>query len=54
MLHADPDNRSTKPRFFFGMSIARDVIFDEQWRNGYAPHTSLLAEPETLGDLLKR
>ena len=53
MLHAGPDNRSTKPRFFFGMSIARDVIFDEEWRNGYAPHTSLLAEPKSLGDLLE-
>ncbi|MFK7794298.1 MAG: phytanoyl-CoA dioxygenase family protein [Gammaproteobacteria bacterium] len=53
MLHAGPDNRSTKPRFFFGMSIARDVIFDEEWRNGYAPHTSLLAEPKSLGDLIK-
>jgi hypothetical protein len=53
MLHAGPDNRSDKPRFFFGMSIARDVIFDEEWRNGYAPHTTLLAEPKSLGDLLK-
>ncbi|MDW3094878.1 MAG: phytanoyl-CoA dioxygenase family protein [Gammaproteobacteria bacterium] len=53
MLHAGPDNSSIKPRFFFGMSIARDVIFDEEWRNGYAPHTSLLAEPKSLGDLLK-
>ncbi len=53
MLHAGPDNRSEKPRFFFGMSIARDVIFDEEWRNGYAPHTSLLAEPKSLEDLLK-
>jgi hypothetical protein len=54
MLHAGPDNQSSKPRFFFGMSIARDIIFPKQWRDGYAPHTSLLAEPKLLGDLLER
>lgn len=54
MLHAGPDNRSQKPRFFFSMSIARDVIFPEQWRLGYAPHASLLAKPVSLGDLLDR
>ncbi len=52
MLHAGPDNRSPKPRFFFGMSIVRDIIFPKQWRDGYAPHTSLLVEPKLLGDLL--
>ena len=54
MLHAGPDNRSLKPRFFFGMSIARDIIFPERWHIGYAPHKSLLAEPKLLGDLLDR
>lgn len=54
MLHAGPDNRSPKPRFFFGMSIARDLIFPERWRNGYAPHSSLVAEPKLLGDLLDK
>lgn len=54
MLHAGPDNRSPKPRFFFNMNIARDIIFREQWREGYAPHASLLASPKTLGDLLDR
>lgn len=54
MLHAGPDNRSLKPRFFFGMSIARDIIFPKQWRDGYAPHTSLISEPKLLGELLDR
>jgi hypothetical protein len=54
MLHAGPDNRSAKPRFFFSMSLARDIILPKQWRDGYSPHSSLLAEPKTLGDLLDR
>lgn len=52
MLHAGPDNRSRKPRFFFSMSIARDIIFPKQWHDGYSPHTSLISEPKLLGDLL--
>jgi ectoine hydroxylase-related dioxygenase (phytanoyl-CoA dioxygenase family) len=52
MLHAGPDNQSQSPRFFFGMSIARDIIFPKQWRDGYSPHASLLSQPISLSDLL--
>lgn len=52
MLHAGPDNRTDRPRFFFGMSIARDVVFEQQWREGYSSHESLLENPQTYGDLL--
>lgn len=52
LLHAGPDNRSTRPRRFFGMSIARDIIDTKYWHDGYSPHPSLIAAPLTLGDLL--
>ena len=52
LMHAGPDNRSTQPRRFFGMSIARDVIETKYWRDGYSPHPSLIADPITFGDLL--
>jgi ectoine hydroxylase-related dioxygenase (phytanoyl-CoA dioxygenase family) len=52
MLHAGPDNHTDNPRYFFGMSIARDVVFEEQWREGYSSHESLLANPQNYGDLL--
>ena len=52
MLHAGPDNRTDNPRYFFGMSIARDVVFEEQWREGYSSHESLLDNPQNYGDLL--
>ncbi len=53
MLHAGPDNHTDNPRYFFGMSIARDVVFEEQWREGYSSHESLLENPQNYGDLLK-
>lgn len=53
MLHAGPDNHTDNPRYFFGMSIARDVVFEEQWREGYSSHESLLANPKNYGDLLR-
>jgi ectoine hydroxylase-related dioxygenase (phytanoyl-CoA dioxygenase family) len=52
MLHAGPDNKTDRPRYFFGMSIARDVMFDDQWREGYSPHETLLASQLDYGDLL--
>lgn len=52
ILHAGPDNRSEKPRVFFSMSIARDVIGEHVWRDGYSPHATLVDDPKTLGDLL--
>lgn len=52
MLHAGPDSQSQNPRLFFGMSIARDIIFPKQWRDGYSPHVSLLSQTISLGDLL--
>ncbi len=53
MLHAGPDNHTDHPRYFFGMSIARDMVFEEQWREGYSSHESLLENPQTYGDLLR-
>jgi hypothetical protein len=52
LLHAGPDNRSTQPRRFFGMSFARDIVDHKFWHDGYSPHPSLSAAPMTLGDLL--
>lgn len=52
MLHAGPDNRSEKPRYFYSLSVARDVMSARQWRAAYAPHSTLLARPRTLGELL--
>jgi ectoine hydroxylase-related dioxygenase (phytanoyl-CoA dioxygenase family) len=52
LLHAGPDNRSPRPRQFFGMSIARDVIDPKYWHDGYSPHPTLVAEPLSLADLL--
>lgn len=52
LLHAGPDNRSSRPRRFFGMSIARDMIERKYWHDGYSPHPSLTAEPLSFGDLL--
>lgn len=52
LLHAGPDNRSPRPRRFFGMSIARDIIERKYWHDGYSPHPTLQAEPLCLGDLL--
>jgi hypothetical protein len=53
ILHAGPDNQLLKPRFFFCLNIARDLIFSKQWLDGYSPHSSLLIEPKLLlGDLL--
>jgi hypothetical protein len=52
LLHAGPDNRSTQPRRFFGMSFARDIVDPKFWHDGYSPHPSLSAAPMTLGDLL--
>ena len=52
MLHAGPDNHTDRPRYFFGMSIARDVVFEQQWREGYSSHESLVQNPKNYGDLL--
>jgi len=52
ILHAGPDNRSKKPRYFFNINLARDVIHPEAWQNGYSPHSSLRAKPMTLGELI--
>lgn len=52
LLHAGPDNRSSRPRRFFGMSIARDMIETKYWHDGYSPDPTLTANPLTLGDLL--
>ena len=52
LLHAGPDNRSSHPRRFFGMSIARDIIDPKYWHDGYSPHPTLTAHPMSLGDLL--
>ncbi len=53
LLHAGPDNRTARPRRFFGMSIARDIIAPKYWHDGYSPHPTLLAAPLTFGDLLE-
>lgn len=53
LLHAGPDNRSTRPRQFFGMSIARDHLAPKYWHDGYSPHPTLLADPLSFGDLLE-
>jgi ectoine hydroxylase-related dioxygenase (phytanoyl-CoA dioxygenase family) len=52
LLHAGPDNRSEKPRRFFGMSIARDIVEPKYWHDGYSPHPSLIEKPMSFGDLL--
>lgn len=52
LLHAGPDNRSSHPRRFFGMSIARDMVEPKFWHDGYSPHPTLAANPMCLGDLL--
>lgn len=52
ILHAGPDNRSMRPRSLFSMSIARDILDERLLRAGYSPHSSLRANPRTLGDLL--
>jgi len=52
MLHAGPDNHTDDPRYFFGMSIARDVVFEQQWRERYSSHESLQENPLNYGDLL--
>jgi len=52
LLHAGPDNRTPRPRRFFGMSIARDVIATKYWHDGYSPHPSLVEHPLSFGDLL--
>lgn len=52
MLHAGPDNRTDRPRYFFSMSIARDVMGEKLRNDGYSPHSTLRADPKTLGDLL--
>ncbi len=52
LLHAGPDNRSPRPRRFFSMSIARDIVEPKYWHDGYAPHPSLQARPLSYGDLL--
>ncbi len=52
LLHAGPDNRTARPRRFFGMSIARDIIAPKYWHDGYSPHPSLIEQPLTFGDLL--
>ena len=52
LLHAGPDNRTARPRRFFGMSIARDIIATKYWHDGYSPHPSLIEYPLTFGDLL--
>jgi ectoine hydroxylase-related dioxygenase (phytanoyl-CoA dioxygenase family) len=52
MLHAGPDNRSERPRYFFNLSIARDLITTKQWHDGYTPHSTLLADPKSLSDLI--
>ena len=33
LLHAGPDNRESRPRQFFGMSIARDMIEPKYWHD---------------------
>jgi ectoine hydroxylase-related dioxygenase (phytanoyl-CoA dioxygenase family) len=52
MLHAGPDNMTKQPRYFFGLSLARDVIHPEMWRAGYTPHPSLLENSIKLGDFI--
>ena len=52
MLHAGTDNRTSRPRYFFSMSIARDLIHPGLQREGYSAHSTLVAAPKTLGDLL--
>lgn len=53
LLHAGPDNRSARPRRFFGMSIARDIVEPKFWHDGYTPHPTLTAHPMSFGDLLE-
>lgn len=52
LLHAGPDNRSPRPRRFFSMSFARDIVEPKFWQDGYSPHPTLAEQPMTLGDLL--
>jgi hypothetical protein len=54
LLHAGPDNRSSRPRRLFSMSIGRDIIDPKSWHAGYSPHPSLIASPMSYGDLLDR
>ncbi|OBV11738.1 hypothetical protein [Erythrobacter dokdonensis] len=53
LLHAGPDNRSSRPRRLFGMSIARDIVETKYWHDGYSPDPSLIAHPMSFGDLLE-
>ena len=53
LLHAGPDNRTQRPRQFWGMSIARDRIATTYWHDGYSPHPTLVEQPLTFGDLLE-
>lgn len=52
ILHAGPDNRSRKPRYFFNINIARDIVHPKRWHDGYAPHSTLTENPQKLGNLL--
>ena len=53
MLHAGPDNKSEKPRYFLSLNIARIEMDENRRRFGYSPHSSLLADPKTLGQLIE-
>lgn len=53
LIHAGADNRSSRPRRFFGLSIARDIIETKYWHDGYSPDPSLTAQPLSFGDLLE-
>jgi len=52
IFHAGPDNQSDNPRYVLSLNLARDVAHPELWQIGYAPHSSLIDRPVSIGDLL--
>jgi len=52
IFHAGPDNQSDDPRYVLSLNLARDVAHPELWQIGYAPHSSLIEQPVSIGDLL--
>ena len=53
MLHAGPDNCSTRPRYFFNINIAREMVHPVYGEEGYSSHSTLKENPLCLDDLIK-
>ena len=52
ILHAGPDNSTDLPRCFLNLNLARDVVHPTVCKDGYAAHSTLRANPLTLGQLM--